>query len=65
MTRNEKQCVCKALNKLFWKLPRERIGTDHLHSRSTLKESAEYIVAELADADIIIRWNNDKEMFEP
>lgn len=51
------QSICRAVNILIWKVP--------LGGFEDRNEFAEYIVAELADKGILIRWNREKEQFYP
>lgn len=50
-------CVCQALNKLFSKLP-------PVYKDKDINENAGFWVAELADTDITVEWNEkDSEFF--
>lgn len=53
-SRRELQAVCDAFNKLYWKLV-------DVHAPNGEK----WLVAELADADILVCWDAKAEKFKP
>jgi hypothetical protein len=64
MQKNEElEFLCRALNKLVWKLNAPVYELEH--ETETPETLANYIISELADADIEgIVWNNNNESFE-
>ena len=57
-SRSGHKAICAALNRLFWNIVPTRgdMSTD---------EFAQWIMAELKDADIFIRFDNEFELFKP
>lgn len=51
----ERRAICAALNKLIWKLP----AGEH----KTIDAFAGFILRELADRDITIKWDAKNERF--
>ena len=49
------ELLVRVLNVLIWKLP--------WGGRGCATDMAEYIVAELADKDIVVQWNGETEEF--